>query len=168
MKTPNKGNETMSEKSNNGLKKLEVLIGKWSGHGAGFGHTSDVEHEFEFVLQGKFIRSVTHSVAHDDAGEVVEVHEDLGMFSYDPDRETIILREFYTEGYVITYVMKEGDKPGEGFVFTSEETEGTGGLQAQLRLDMLSQDEYQMFLDLANPGEDWRECQALRMRRNSS
>lgn len=148
-----------------GLSVLDFLIGKWKGHGAGFGSTSVVEQEYELVLQEKFIRSMSHSVAHDDEGQLVDVHDDWGMFSFDSDREAIILREFYSEGYVNIYVMSEGDDPGKSFVFTTEKTEGAGGLQAKLRLNLLSNDEFQMFLDLARPGENFRECLVLRMKR---
>jgi hypothetical protein len=163
-----KGDEIVSQKTQTGLSVLDFLIGKWKGHGAGFGNTSVVEQEYELVLQEKFIRSMSHSVAHDDEGQLVEVHDDWGMFSFDSDREAIVLREFYSEGYVNIYVMREGDDPGNSFVFTSERTEGAGGLQAQLRLNLLSNDEFQMFLDLARPGENFRECLVMRMKRIDS
>lgn len=31
-----------------------------------------------------------------------KVHEDLGIFSYDENRARIVLREFHSEGFVIT------------------------------------------------------------------
>lgn len=162
-----KGVISVSNEKKTGLKRLEFLLGRWSGDGEGFGHKSKVENSYEYVLQGKFIQSRSHSVARDDDGNLIEVHEDIGMFSYDPDRDAIILREFYTEGYVNIYVAEEVGDSGGSLTFTSEKTEGAGGLGARLRLNLISEDEYVMFLDLARPGEEFRECQVIRMRRDA-
>ncbi|MGB3716956.1 MAG: heme-binding beta-barrel domain-containing protein [Candidatus Promineifilaceae bacterium] len=151
--------------SQNRLKTLAFLIGDWTGAGEGFGHTSQVEHAYRFVLQQHFIQGKTKSVARDDDGNVIEVHEDLGMFSYDPDRKAIVLREFHSEGYVNVYVMEEVKEFAKQLVFTSEKTEGAGGLLARLRYDVLSADTYMVALDLAKPGEDFRECQVVTMKR---
>jgi hypothetical protein len=157
----------MQENPENKLDDLGALIGSWTGEGRGFGNVSRITNTFEYVLQGHFIRSRTQSTAYDSDGEFVELHEDWGMFSYDPDRDAIVLREFYTEGYVNTYLMEEVGKPGKHFVFTSERTEGAGGLQARLRYDFLSDDAYTTCLDLAKPGEEFRECQVVKMVRDS-
>jgi hypothetical protein len=155
----------MSMDRQNELDRLGFLIGSWTGVGEGFGHTSQVEHTYRLVLQNRFIQGETKSVARDDAGTIIEVHEDLGMFSFDPDRKAIVLREFHSEGYVNVYVMEDVEEPTVQLVFTSEKTEGAGGLLARLRYDLLSDDDYVVALDLAKPGEDFRECQVATMKR---
>jgi hypothetical protein len=61
--------------------------------------------------------------------------------------------------------MEEVEEPTVQLVFTSEKTEGAGGLLARLRYDLLSDDDYVVALDLAKPGEDFRECQVATMKR---
>ena len=157
----------MSRSDKEGLSQLDFLIGSWSGHGKGFGHTSKVWNTYQYVLQDKFIQSQAESIARDDSGEVIEFHEDMGIFSYDPDREAIILREFYTEGYVNEYVVEAVSGSEGSYIYRGEKSEGSGGLRAQLRLNLISDDEYEMYLDLARPGEDFRECQEIHMFRES-
>jgi hypothetical protein len=148
-----------------GLRQLDFLIGKWTGQGQGFGRTSQVEHTYRYILQDRFIHCQTRSIANDEGGEVVDVHEDWEIYRYDPDGSAVILRGFYSEGYVNVYLM-EAQSEGE-LVFTSEWTEGAGGMRARIRLDHLSPDEYTMALDLAAPGKDFVECQLVHMKRES-
>lgn len=58
----------MSTANHTGLELLAFLIGPWSGQGKGFGHTSDVEHTYQFVLQDRFIHSQTKSISHEEDG----------------------------------------------------------------------------------------------------
>lgn len=155
----------MTNEKQGKLIALEFLIGSWKGKGRGFGNESEVENSFEYVLDSQFIRSKTRSVAKRLDGEIEEVHEDWGMFSYDPERDAIVLREFYSEGYVNVYLMEEVDEPGNLLVFTSEKTEGTGGLRARLRYQLLSESVCKVALDLARPGEEFRQCQLVEMTR---
>jgi len=139
----------------NKLEKLNFLIGAWTGQGESFGQTAAVEHRFEYILQNKFIQSSTRSISRNADGEVTEIHEDLGIYSYDPDRDVVVLREFYTEGYVNTYLMEETET---GFVFTTERTQGAGGLRARLSYIVISEDAFEETLDLASPGKDFSFC----------
>jgi hypothetical protein len=59
-------------------------------------------------------------VAKSADGGIEEVHEDWGKFSYDPDRDAIALRGFFSEGYVNVYLMEEVAEPGNHLEFTSE------------------------------------------------
>ena len=139
----------------NKLEKLSFLIGAWTGDGESFGQTAAVEHRFEYILQNKFIQSRTRSVSRNSDGESTEIHEDMGVFSYDSDRDVVVLREFYTEGYVNTYLMEETET---GFVFTTERTESAGGLMARLSFTVLSDDVFEETLELAGPGKEFSHC----------
>lgn len=157
----------MPEEETNGLERLSFLIGKWAGKGEGFGNTSQVETTFRYILQDKFIQSQTWSIAHDMDGNLVEEHEDMGVFSYDPDLDKIVFREFYTEGYVITYTMEEAAEPEHTLVFTSLRQEGTGGMRARQRMKVVSEDEFESVLDLAQGDGEFSACQTIWMRRKS-
>ena len=81
---------------------LRPLVGRWQGEGAGFGNTSSVTHDWDFVLADHFLRLRTRSVsAGKDGAE--EVHEDIGFVSLDTARDSFVFRQFLSEGYVNTF-----------------------------------------------------------------
>jgi hypothetical protein len=144
---------------------LRVLIGNWKGEGTGLGGDATVEHSYGFILQDRFLHTKTRSVgeARPD-GTAGELHEDWGIFSYDSDRNGIVLRQFLTEGFVNTYAL--GEPVAEGaLVFTTESTESAGGTQARLTFEVLNENEYRQILELAPPGKDFFRCRTMHMRR---
>ena len=143
-----------------------AVLDEWQGSGPGFGGESRVRHTYEFVLQDRFIHSTTRSKFQPkEDGTPGEIHEDQGFFSFDSDRGKIVFRQFLSEGFVNTYVL-EDPEPGAGvLVFTSESTEGAGGMAARLTFTLDGNDAYRLVLELASPGKDFSECQALDMER---
>ncbi len=85
------------------LEILEPLLGSWKGQNQGSFGTAQVTRATESVLDGYFVRARTKSVGEND------VHEDVAFFSYDRDRNAIVLREFHAEGYVTHSVLTESD-----------------------------------------------------------
>lgn len=145
-------------------QRLRPLLGSWEGTGAGFSGKSEVSHEWQFVLGGKFLRLRTRSVAIGDDG-TEEVHEDVGYVSLDTGRGTFVFRQFLSEGYVNTFdvTVRAGEMRGVDFAY--RDGESTGGVRARMRLNFTGDDEYDMVLDLAFPGKEFAACQENRMRR---
>jgi hypothetical protein len=112
----------------------------------------------------KFARSTT-SAAFDpsEPGEEGDVHQDIGMFSYDPERDLLLLREFMSEGYVVTYVLARAT--ADSLVWVSESSEGAGGYGARLRYSLVGPDEHLEELDLAPPGKAFFTCHRMKMTR---
>ncbi len=112
------------------LQVLQQLVGRWHGESSGRFGPAQVEKVAEFVLGGRFLQVTSRSVS--DA----EIHEDIGLFSYDEATDALILREFHSEGYVNTYRLAES---GEGvFVFETEAIENSfhPTLRAQLSIGL--------------------------------
>ena len=147
---------------------IRVLLGEWEGVGNGFGGESRVHHSYGFILQDNFIHSTTVSEFQPkEDGALGKIHEDWGFFSFYSDRGMIVLRQFLSEGFVTTYVL-EDTKPGaDVLVFTSESTEGAGGMAARLVIPFEDDDTYRLVLELASPGKDFFECQSLVMERET-
>jgi len=157
------------EASEDPLSPVLSLIGQWEGEGSGMGGDSVVEHDYELVLRGNFLRLATLSVFEPQEGEAsAERHEDIGLFSYDPDGQALKLRQFLSEGYVNTYVLTRAERGGRLLVFETEDTEGAGGMQARLTYEFTGDDEYRLSLDLASPGEEFFGCRSLRMKRSAA
>lgn len=148
------------------LAPIRVLLGEWEGSGTGFGGESRVRHSYQFILQDQFIHSTTDAKFQPkEDGTPGEIHEDWGFFSFDSDREKIVFRQFLSEGFVNTYVLGDAE-PGAGvLVFTSESTEGAGGMAARLTFTFDGMNAYRLVLELAPPGKDFFACQTLMMLR---
>ena len=93
-----------------------------------------------------------------------EVHEDWHIYSYDEERERIILRQFHSEGYVHRYVLDPGDDEGD-WVFVSEEIENAPGMRSKLVLRRLGDDAFEEVFYLAFPGGELQEFLRNRWRR---
>jgi len=144
-----------------GFRPLE---GRWTGEGEGFGSVSDVTHEWGLALEGHFLQLQTVSTVRAAAGDG-EVHEDVGFLSFDTDRSSYVFRQFLSEGYVNTFDVSILEGENLKILFAARESESAGGMRAQMRLEMLSDSEYEMVLDLAMPGKDFSACQTMRMKR---
>jgi hypothetical protein len=143
------------------------LVGSWKGEGTGMGGISRVTHTYEYVIQDNFLHMRTRSEFQSkEKQDPVEVHEDWSFFSYDPDREKLILRQFLSERYVNTYVLNSIDDDGKTMVFTTVSAEGAGGMGARITYRVLGPDRYELTLDLAPPGQEFFSCRRLRMARD--
>ena len=95
---------------------LAGLVGTWEGSSDGKFGPATLQTTWQFVFGGKFLQSRTRSVSGKG------VHEDLGMLSYDKNRERFVLREFYSEGYVNQFLLTFEDD-GATLVFETESVE---------------------------------------------
>ncbi len=143
---------------------LRPLLGRWEGAAVGKEDLSKVVEEYEFVLNDKFIRVVSHAKFEStEEGVEPEIHEDVGYFSFDPERESIVFRQFVTEGHVNTYVLASAS--ADSLVLVTEHTEGAGGYGVRLRYLFSGPGEYVEKLDLLPPGKDYFTCLSIRMRK---
>ena len=140
------------------------LVGEWEGGGEGFGATSVVSHRWDFVINDSFLRLRTRSVS-TAADGAQEVHEDVGYLSFDADNQRFVFRQFLSEGYVNTYNVTLDGNQQEIMEFAYRDAESAGGMRARLHIVFFGSDEYEMVLDLANPGENFVACQTMRMKK---
>ena len=143
---------------------LRPLVGLWTGAGSGFGNESSVSHQWDLALQGIFLRLQTVSTDRSPA-ESGEIHEDLGLLSYDTDTSGFVFRQYLSEGYVNTFDVTIETAEPPTIHFAARESESGGGLRVQMRLVFLSATEYRMELDLAAPGKDFSTCQRMQMKK---
>jgi hypothetical protein len=85
-----------------------------------------------------------------------DVHEDLGIFSYDQARKTFIFRQFHVEGFVIEYVLEKRDENTEELTFISEAIENAPpGTKAKEIFKFISEDEFEQSFHVAWPDQDY-------------
>jgi hypothetical protein len=97
-----------------GLEEMAWLIGDWRGTGEGDPGTSTSERHIEPFLNGRYLRATGRSVYEKQPRNPTgDIHEELNVWSYDLARQSIVLRQFDTLGFVSTYVV---DKTASGVV----------------------------------------------------
>lgn len=113
---------------------LRMLEGRWEGEIDGALGTGKGVRRYEFLMNGKFLISRHNSVRLPQAASPEgDQHGELGVFSYDSERETLVLREFMGEGVVIRSTCAiDGSK----VVCTSESVESGPGIKARLTLQI--------------------------------
>ncbi len=112
---------------------------------------------FRFDLNGRFLAARNRSVYEPkSAGDKPEVHEDIGMYSYDRALRKIVLRQFHVEGFVNEYTLDSIGEDGKSLDFTTVRIENIApGWKARESFRIVSADEFVETFSLAAPGKDW-------------
>ena len=136
---------------------LRFLEGSWEGRGDGLAGISTATQSYEFVLGGNFLQMKARSVFEPQEKKPDgEIHEDMGMFSYDRARETFVLRSFYVEGFVNTFVLHEISEDGNTVIFVTEAVENAPpGTEARLEFERISDDEMEERFFVAFPEKEF-------------
>ncbi len=149
------------------LKRIVAFFeGRWQGTGTGEPGKSTVEREYRFVLGGRFLEARNVSRwAPRDKNPKGEIHEDLGLMSYDKARRTIVYRQFHVEGFVNQYTMQPILNP-KTLVFVSEAIENIApGWRAKETYHILGNDEFEEVFELAAPGKEFELYSRTRLSR---
>jgi hypothetical protein len=148
-------------------KGLRFLEGTWEGSGEGMSGASAVTQGYAFILDQRFLRMHTRAVfAPQEKNPEGEIHEDLGIFSYDTSRKTFVLRGFYVEGFVNTYVLDEISPDGSTFTFETERIENAPeGTGARLIFRLTADGELEQKFFVSFPGRVFGCLSTNRLRR---
>ncbi len=132
---------------------LRGLVGIWQGTSEGKFGPATLETTWKFVLDGKFLQSTTMSISDD------EVHQDLGMLSYDKERKRFVYRAFYSEGYVSKYLLSISED-GKTLEFETESVENgfAPGLRAKDTLAFVGANELRGTFALATGSNPYETC----------
>ncbi len=146
-----------AEKKQDVWEPVRFLIGEWEGRGEGKSGISKVWKDWQFALNGKFLQMKTKAVfAPQEQNPKGETHEDLGYFSYDGARKTIVFRQFHVEGFIIQYVIESTSSDSQTVTFASEQIEnGPPGLVAKLIFKALDADTVEERFELAFSGNEF-------------
>ncbi len=138
------------------LEPLAYLVGEWRGEeDASFGKGTGVR-EYSFIMSGKYLLSQNVSTFEpQDKLPEGDRHEDWTIFSYDRDRETIVVRQFNSEGFVNRFILDASSEGPNKMVFISEAAENAPGLRARLTYEKVSNDELHETFEIAMPGKDF-------------
>jgi hypothetical protein len=146
---------------------FKFFVGRWEGVGSGEPGDSKVAREYRFVLGGKFLKAESKSTYEpQEKNAKGEVHEDLGLFSYDSGRKKFVLRQFHKEGFVNQYLLDGIAPDGRTITFVTENIENIpAGWRARERYRILSDSEFVETFSLAAPGKEFETYTENRLKR---
>jgi len=158
-----------TEKKADVWQPLRFLEGSWEGQGDGMSGVSKVVQEYRFILNKKYIQMKTKSVFKpQEKNPNGEVHEDMGMFSYDQFRKKFILRGFYVEGFVNQYVLDSISSDEKTFIFVTELIENAPpGTKAKLIFKIHTDEEMEQSFHVAFPGKEFSCYSVNKLRRTN-
>lgn len=138
-------------------EQLRYFLGSWTGTGTGKPGVSSTIRTYSLVLADQFIEVRSQSTyAPQENNPSGEVHEELGLISYDKGRSRYVLREFHVEGYVNQYVLEPPAEGDQTLVFVTEAIENIPpGWRARTTLEILTEDSFRETFELAGPGRGW-------------
>jgi hypothetical protein len=148
------------------LAPVAALVGRWSGTTEGQPGKGTVEREYERILGSRFIQVRNRSTyPPQEKNPKGEVHEDMGVFSFDSARKRIVLRQFHTEGFVNQYIL-DPDSPSGRLVLTTEAIENIpAGWRARETYVFSGPDHVEEIFELAEPGKDFEVYSRNRLTR---
>lgn len=146
---------------------LKFFVGHWQGTTQGKPGRGKGEREYQFVLGGRFLRATNHTVyPPQEKNPKGEVHEDLGLYSYDARRRKFVLRQFHVEGFVNEYVEQGSAADRKTLVFVTEGIENTpDGWRARETYKVVNQNEYTETFELAEPQKEFEVYAQSRWKR---
>ena len=147
----------IAEGTSDPFAPLRRLEGRWRGRGDGQPGRSSMERSYTFVLGQRFLQVRNTSVYPvQEKNPKGEVHEDLGMFSYDRTRKKLVLRQFHVEGFVNQYVLAQARPDGNELVFVTESIENVpAGFRARETYRFIGADELEEVFELAEPNKEF-------------
>jgi hypothetical protein len=147
-----------AEPAKDGLADLRWMQGEWRGVGEGDPGTSASERHVKSYLNDQYIGANGRSVyPKQEKNPKGEVHEQLGIWSFDHARGLIVMREFDTLGFVGTYVLDKAASAADRWVLVAESLENVPkGWKARYVVTRKSADEYQEMLELDPDGKGFK------------
>ena len=132
---------------------LRYLIGTWKMEKP---EVTNIQH-YSFLFNGQFIQLKTRAVFKPTAKKPQgEIHEDINIFSYDSTSDTLVLRSFYSEGFVNIFTLNDISGDGNTLTFTTRAVESAPeGTKAKLILQKISGTEMVEKFLVAWPGKDY-------------
>jgi hypothetical protein len=148
------------------LAPLAGLVGRWTGTTEGEPGKGTVEREYERVLGERFIQVRNRSTyPPQEKNAKGEVHQDLGLFSYDKGRKVLVFRQFHAEGFINQYVV-DGASTASRIVMTTESIENIPpGWRARETYVLDSSGTLEETFELAPPGKEFEVYSRNRLTR---
>lgn len=149
-----------AQTSEQGLARLNFMIGEWRGASTGQPGEGKVERVCSRVLSDRFIECrTTTTYLPQVANKKGEVHVERAFYSYDKTSKKLRLRQFHGEGFVNSYTETEP------LSFSTVEIENIPSGWRARETYQPSADGWSERFELAEPGGDFTLYSATILRR---
>jgi len=144
--------------SKDAFSKFEFLIGSWQGVETGVAGNGIGFRTYSYELNKNYIFQKNMSTFPiTEKKPRGEVHRDFGIFSYNSNDSSIVLREFHVEGFANIYKLNEEFSTDTKFVFITKEIENNpGNWVAKLTFDKSSDTEFTEIFEIAMDGKNFK------------
>jgi hypothetical protein len=145
---------------------MRVFEGKWEGQATASPATASAR-GVPIRTRGRFLSARNKSTYEPKTPSTKpEIHEDIGMFSYDRTLKKIVLRQFHAEGFVNEYTLDSLSSDGKRLDFVTVRIENIPpGWRAKESYQVISSDEIVETFYLAGPGKDFERYSETRLKR---
>lgn len=132
------------------LAAIAWLVGHWTGVGEGQPGRSTGMRRIERIHNGRFIRVEARSdYAPQGDNPTGEVHSSTDVWSFDRRRNLLVMRQFDSLGFVLTYVQDPAASSEERLVLVSESLENVpAGWRTRYTYEHSSPGEYHELFEL--------------------
>jgi len=148
---------SVATQAQTGMERFSTLVGSWEGNGEGFGNSkSKITAEYTWLMNKQYIEMKHHSEFEPtEENAEGEVHEDLGILSFDQDRNAAVFRQYHIEGYFTEYILNDSISTPEVLVFETTRIENfVPGGTARFTIKILSDKEIETVFDVGFPGKE--------------
>ncbi len=137
---------------------VDHLLGNWKSVQEACVGIGKAEREYSMVVDGEYLHVINTAYFEPDSSDQTgSVHHDWGIFNYDNIRKMVVLREFNSEGFVITYNLGEVSPDGMTYVFLSETIDNLpAGWRARTTIILNGADRFDELFEVAKPGGEFR------------
>ena len=149
------------------LSPVLFLEGRWKGMASGEPGKGVSAREYRLELRGRYLVARSRSVWDPRSRDAKpEVHQDMGVFSYDKAARKLVLRQFHVEGFVNEYTLDSTSPDGKTLTFVTVRIENMGaGWRAREVYELVSPDEVVETFSLAAPGKSFETYSVTRLKR---
>lgn len=139
------------------LAQFEFLIGNWHGVETGVSGDGIGFRVYSHELGGNYMMEKNLSAfPKTDKKPKGEVHRDIGVFSYNSNKDEIVYRSFNIEGFTNIFVLVNNLSTETKFVFITREIENNpGNWKARIIIEKISETAFKESFDIATDGENF-------------
>jgi hypothetical protein len=132
---------------------FQFFVGSWHGTGEGHSGASLVERTYRWILHERFLQVTSRSTyPPQEKNPAGEVHDEMGLVSFDKGRGLFVFRQFHGEGFVNQYVTISLDP----ITFETEAIENIpDGWRARETYLFDGEDGFIERFELAAPGKEY-------------
>ncbi|UCE05848.1 MAG: hypothetical protein JSW07_20030 [bacterium] len=136
---------------------LQYFVGEWEGHSTGKSREGNGGRVYKFIMNDMFLYyQNTMKFDPQEKNPKGDFHEDRTFYSYDKNRNLIVVRQFNIEGFINQFVLDSLSSDQKTLIFITESSENAPpGLKARLIYEIENENEFVETFELGFTGKEF-------------